>query len=107
MRTMSDQFCSENGIWVPRHCPRHRDAEYDEEIFDIIVKMQRKHFWYQGRHQLLLSVLKHEIAINFEQTDRLQGIDMGGGCGGWLNFLNHQAPDLFQQLALGDSSYGP
>jgi SAM-dependent methyltransferase len=99
---MSGHFHKENGIWVTQHRPRHRDAEYDAENFEFVIEMQRKHFWYQGQHKLLLSVLKHEIDRNFKKAEDVRGIDMGGG--GWLDYLNREAPGLLKHLALGDSS---
>jgi SAM-dependent methyltransferase len=34
----------------------------------------------------------------------LRAIDLGGGCGGWVRYLNERAPGLFAELALSDSS---
>lgn len=66
--------------------------------------MQREHFWYQGRHKLILNVLKKEIPRHFRAANGLSAIDMGGGCGGWLEYLKSHSASMFQQLALGDSS---
>jgi 2-polyprenyl-3-methyl-5-hydroxy-6-metoxy-1,4-benzoquinol methylase len=98
------QFTEEQGILIPPRRPVHRDNEYDEAGFDLLIRMQREHFWYRGRHQLLLNVLRREVRANFGETNSLRGIDLGGGCGGWLEYLQHRAPGKFQTLALGDSS---
>ncbi len=66
--------------------------------------MQARHFWYLGRHRFLLEALKRGLRILVPREPDLSGIDLGGGCGGWVQYLHHQAPALFQELALGDSS---
>jgi SAM-dependent methyltransferase len=99
-----ERFQEEQGIYVPRMRPRHRQEEYDEAGFNVLIGMQREHFWYRGRHKLLLQVLKKEVASRFERTDALRAIDIGGGCGGWLDCLHARQPGMFRQLALGDSS---
>ena len=99
-----EQFKEHHGIFVPQRRPRHRDDEYDESGFDVLIRMQREHFWYRGRHELLLNVLKKEVSRCFGKANRLRAIDMGGGCGGWLEYLRAHDAGMFQQLALGDSS---
>lgn len=37
-------------------------------------------------------------------TDRLQAVDVGGGCGGWIRYLRDQSGLDFEELALADSS---
>lgn len=101
---MQEQFTEDQGIYVPQRRPRHRDEEYDETGFDVLIQMQREHFWYRGRHKLLLNVLKKEIFRRFGKARGLRAIDMGGGCGGWLEYLRSGEPCMFEQLALGDSS---
>nr|MBC7244608.1 class I SAM-dependent methyltransferase [Chloroflexota bacterium] len=98
------EFTQEQGIFVPHRRPHHRDDEYDEQIFAVLIQMQREHFWYYGRHKLLLNVLKKEISQQFGAANNLRAIDIGGGCGGWLEYLRAHAPGMFQKLALGDSS---
>jgi len=98
------QFSQEQGIFVPRRRPRHRNDEYDEHGFEVLIRMQRDHFWYRGRHKLLLNVLKKEISQCVGEANDLHAIDMGGGCGGWLEYLHAHDAGMFQQLALGDSS---
>jgi hypothetical protein len=102
--THKEQFKEEQGIFVPCRRPHHRDKEYDEMGFDVLLQMQRKHFWYRGRHKLLLNVLKKEISQYFGKANGLRAIGIGGGCGGWLEYLQAHGASIFQQLALGDSS---
>lgn len=102
--THKEQFKEEQGIFAPCRRPHHRDEEYDEMGFDVLLQMQREHFWYRGRHKLLLNVLTKEISQRFGKTNGLSAIDMGGGCGGWLEYLQTHNVSMFQQLALGDSS---
>jgi 2-polyprenyl-3-methyl-5-hydroxy-6-metoxy-1,4-benzoquinol methylase len=98
------EFVEDQGIFVPHRRPHHRNDEYDEMGFDMLIRMQREHFWYRGRHKLLLNVLKKEISRHFGKPKDLRAIDMGGGCGGWLEYIHTHNPNLFSKLALGDSS---
>jgi SAM-dependent methyltransferase len=83
----------------------HREEGYDSEWFEILLEMQARHFWYAGRHRFLLRTVRERIAQNFGDSRRaLSGIDLGGGCGGWVRYLNEGAPGLFGELALADSS---
>jgi 2-polyprenyl-3-methyl-5-hydroxy-6-metoxy-1,4-benzoquinol methylase len=98
------QFIQEQGIFVPLRRPHHRNDEYDETGFEALLQMQREHFWYRGRHKLLLNVLKKEILRHYGKADSLRAIDMGGGCGGWLEYIHTHNFGMFQEFALGDSS---
>ena len=98
------EFIEEHGIFIPRRRPHHRNDEYDEMAFEVLIRMQREHFWYRGRHKLLLNVLKKEIYRRYGRTQNLRAIDMGGGCGGWIEYIHTHDPSLFSELALGDSS---
>lgn len=102
--TNEEHFKEDQGIFVPQRRPHHRDEEYDETGFDVLIQMQREHFWYRGRHKLLLNVLKKEIFLRFGKANGLRAIDMGGGCGGWLEYIHAHDAGMFQKLALGDSS---
>ena len=97
-------FIEEQGIFIPRARPSHRNDEYDEMGFEVLIRMQREHFWYRGRHRLLLNVLRKEISQHLRQSSGLRAIDMGGGCGGWLEYIHHHNPGMFSEIALGDSS---
>ncbi len=97
-------FELDQGIFIPRNRTSHRDEEYDAHGFDTLMRMQREHFWYVGRHRLLLNVLKKEFSRRMEPATDLRAIDLGGGCGGWIEYLHTHEPKLFQTLALGDSS---
>jgi 2-polyprenyl-3-methyl-5-hydroxy-6-metoxy-1,4-benzoquinol methylase len=99
-----EQFKEEHGIFIPHGQIHHREDEYDETGFDVLIRMQREHFWYRGRHKLLLNSLTREISRRHGNAGVLRAIDMGGGCGGWLEYLHSHAPGLFLELALGDSS---
>lgn len=101
---IEDAFIQDQGIFFPRHPLVHRNAEYNEQGFELLPQMQREHFWYRGRHRLLLNVLQQEISKQSSSQDPRRAMDMGGGCGGWIEYLHHNAPGLFSQLALGDSS---
>lgn len=84
---------------------RHREAEYDSGAFAILDEMQRRHFWYLGRHRFLLSAVRRRLRSARKQPGQtLSAVDLGGGCGGWIACLRHQAPGLFGELGLADSS---
>lgn len=97
-------FHDEAGILVPARSPIHRGEDYDEANFDLLLRMQREHFWYRGRHRLILKVLRMELAKRPGFAGDLRAIDFGGGCGGWLEYLHTRQGDSFETLALGDSS---
>ena len=82
----------------------HRDEEYDSEGFDVLLKMQAGHFWYQGRHRFILRAFNNEISSQNLDVRNLRCIDLGGGCGGWLKYLNDHSGSSFGELALADSS---
>ncbi len=88
------------GIFQPQEAVVHRDDEYDPAGFDVLWDMQRSHFWYHGRHRFL----HHEVRRRLGGRAGLCAVDLGGGCGGWVNYLINHEPELFQQAALADSS---
>ncbi len=87
------------GIYRPETPVHHRNDEYQESGFKTLLEMQEKHFWYIGRHQFLLSVLKRHVSHASQRC-----IDLGGGVGGWVRFLLDNHPSHCKDLALGDSS---
>ncbi len=103
MVSRREQFIEEEGLLVPPTPLRHRSEEYDEQEFDLLLRMQREHFWYRGRHRLLLHVLRREIG-RLSGRNGLRAIDLGGGCGGWIEYLQAHGGGLFENVALGDSS---
>ncbi len=83
----------------------HREDEYDSRWFEILLEMQARHYWYAGRHRFLLRAVRGEIERRWGRGGRgLSAIDLGGGCGGWVRYLNERAPGMFGELALADSS---
>jgi 2-polyprenyl-3-methyl-5-hydroxy-6-metoxy-1,4-benzoquinol methylase len=93
-----------DGIFTPTLAVVHRDAEYDSRGFSLLRDIQSRHFWYQGRHRFLLEALKQHLPKLFQIGNSLTAIDLGGGCGGWVTFLQGHLPDRFSELALSDSS---
>jgi SAM-dependent methyltransferase len=93
-----------NGILMPSAAVVHRDEEYDSRGFSLLRDIQSRHFWYQGRHQLLLRALNLHFPESFQAGNALTAIDLGGGCGGWITFLQRHLPNKFAELALSDSS---
>jgi 2-polyprenyl-3-methyl-5-hydroxy-6-metoxy-1,4-benzoquinol methylase len=93
-----------NGIFRQNDPWDHRSDDYDEHGFNVLVQMQREHFWYQGRHRFLAKTLNAELSRSEMRDGELRAIDLGGGCGGWLEYLNNKTNIRFEELALGDSS---
>ena len=97
--------CNADGIFVPTAPVRHRDDEYDPAGFETLIAMQRRHFWYQGRHRFLLAAVRRRLGQTHREAGApLAAVDLGGGCGGWIDYLRRRAPRLFPELALADSS---
>ena len=95
----------EDGVYCPVVPVTHRDDEYQETGFDVLLEMQERHFWYRGRHRFLLSALRRELRRRkSEKAPPMNAIDLGGGCGGWIRYLQRHCPGCFAELALGDSS---
>ena len=97
-------FTFSGGIFSPPRAPCHRSAEYDERTFALLLRMQREHFWYRGRHCRLFRVLDRELGRRPAPPGGWRALDLGGGCGGWLEYLHARRGGRFGQLALGDSS---
>jgi 2-polyprenyl-3-methyl-5-hydroxy-6-metoxy-1,4-benzoquinol methylase len=89
----------ELGIYRPSVPVTHRNDEYDESGFKLLLEMQSRHFWYLGRHRFLLTALKINISEYHQSI-----IDLGGGVGGWASYLHEALPNRFKEIAMGDSS---
>lgn len=101
----SEPYCeAADGLFVAASGVRHRDDEYDSSGFELLRRMQHEHFWYLGRHRWLMHALR-KYAPSLPQTGgRSQMIDLGGGCGGWLRYVQTNGGSKNIELALGDSS---
>lgn len=91
-----------SGIRMRSRAVVHRDQEYEEASFEMLRDIQDSHFWYEGRHRFLLQALEAELRNH--SAGALSAIDLGGGCGGWINYLGHHLRCPFAELALADSS---
>lgn len=92
-----------DGIHTPGNFSvTHREEEYNQSGFDVLFRMQSDHFWYQGRHRFITAAMKR--AFMSQSTHYRSAIDLGGGCGGWVHFLERSKVWDFDRLALGDSS---
>jgi len=76
----------------------HRDDEYDSREFAMLRRMQDRHFWYRGRHRFLLHAARRFCPLP------ARVVDLGGGCGGWVDYLSRRAGFPIEELALADSS---
>ena len=78
-----------DGIHRPIPPVAHRDDEYDSAGFPSLLRMQARHFWYWGRHRFLW----HSVRTWTNSIGKpVDAIDLGGGCGGWVNFLAGRGP---------------
>lgn len=100
----ADRFLADSGIMIPIKALHHRDEEYSERVLDILRTMQRDHFWYRGRHRFVHQALNDTLARLQASPDAIRFLDVGGGCGGWIEYLEHRAKAGFLELALADSS---
>jgi SAM-dependent methyltransferase len=89
---------TDGNIFIPAIPVAHRDSEYREDGFEVLMKMQRDHFWYRGRSRFLLRALNE-----FGVKEGSSAIDLGGGCGGWVQYLAERDGRRFSELAMGDS----
>jgi SAM-dependent methyltransferase len=91
----------QRGIYRPPFRIQHREEDYPTEGFHALQAMQRDHFWYRGRHRFILHFTRQ---IAQQSADELDGVDLGGGCGGWIRYLHDHHRGWFRHLALADSS---
>jgi len=98
-----ERFSRADGIFIARARPQDRSEEFDAAALEKMLEMQGEHFWYRGRHKFILHALRREIERSGKPTG-LRAIDMGGGCGGWVQYLNAHWGSSFEELALADSS---
>jgi SAM-dependent methyltransferase len=87
-------------IYQPNIPIQHREEDYPEDSFELLWKMQERHFWYRGRHRFLLHSLDRALVT----AKPMSAIDLGGGVGGWIRYLADRRPAQYSELALGDSS---
>jgi 2-polyprenyl-3-methyl-5-hydroxy-6-metoxy-1,4-benzoquinol methylase len=99
-----EAFHERDGIWVRSIGVNHRSSEYDDEIFDVLSRMQREHFWYRGRHRFLSAALRRVLSRFPKPAGETSAIDLGGGCGGWVAYLRNCSELAFKETAINDSS---
>ena len=99
-----DYIRDDHGLYVAPTPVTHRDDEYDPEGFNGLLNMQSRHFWYLGRHRFLLNAVRAEWAPDRIDSAGGCAVDLGGGCGGWIQYLEQRGAGLFAELALADSS---
>lgn len=95
---------NEQGIHVPVCELVHREEEYPSEGASRLYKMQRRHFWYLGRFRFVMYALRATLNRQVTNVGDVSAIDIGGGSGGWIDYVQSYAGELFDELAVGDSS---
>jgi len=96
------EFYHQSGIYIPIEPVLETDEGYDSIRIQTAARNQAKHFWQLGRFRFLLQGLKDEISGR--SISSLSLIDIGGGTGGWLKYLEHNYPARFCEVAIGDNS---
>jgi len=91
---------TEGDIFTPSIPVSHRDAEYREDSFEVLLRMQQDHFWYRGRSRFILRAVD-----TFGVREGASAIDLGGSCGGWVRYLAEHRGGRFSELAMGDSCF--
>ena len=102
--TRNEAYVAENGVYRQAAPPEHRESEYDSASFDVLLTMQRDHFWYRGRHRFIRFAVQRQLARLRWPEDKLAVVDLGGGCGGWINDCRRSGLLKNAQWALADSS---
>src|SRR5215212_5994091 len=88
-------FEDDGGVLIPRSGPvAHNAEEYDPRGFAVLLQMQREHFWYRGRHRFVRAAVERHLARRSPGPAALSAIDLGGGCGGWVNYLHQRGPSF-------------
>jgi trans-aconitate methyltransferase len=99
-----DPYQLDNGIWCPPTPVVHQEENYDSSAFDLLFRMEQRHFWYQGRYRFLWAAFRRYLRDLLKKNGPVGMIDIGGGCGGWMERLARRLPQADFELALGDSS---
>lgn len=104
---MIDPYCQtvdSLGVFIPAEPVQHQEEQYDPAGHDLLVRMQRDHFWYRGRHRFLLKAVQRWAVPRFPSGTRPSIADLGGGCGGWVKYLSDHNPWPDCEIGLTDSS---
>ena len=101
MTIQADYKLSADLIHLPKISVQHRSDEYDEAGFKTLLDMQERHFWYRGRLRFLLAAVDRFLPKTATGNDV---IDLGGGVGGWVRYLEQHRSGALGQIALADSS---
>lgn len=97
-----DYRLDEKGLFKPNFEIEVRGEDYPAGGFEQLYQMQRKHFWFVGRHKFLLELLTRVCKASGRV--KLSILDAGCGAGGWINYLKETQKGLFERYAVGDSS---
>lgn len=104
---MTDSYTADPSrpwLYLPPRAVDHDEAHYESHGYEVLLKMQKEHFWYRGRHRFLNKAVQKWAKPLFPSEQSPEMIDLGGGCGGWVNNLYNQKYWSKPDIALGDSS---
>jgi SAM-dependent methyltransferase len=82
----------------------HREDEYDSRGFELLHRMQASHFWYRGRHRFLLHAVHRSVLQAGLNARSCRVVDVGGGCGGWVEYFLARRVFPVAEIMLADSS---
>ena len=91
-------------LYYPARPVKHSDEQYESIGHDVLLKMQKAHFWYRGRHRFLNKAVQKWAKPLYPSEVSPEMIDLGGGCGGWVNYLHNQKHWSNPKISLSDSS---
>lgn len=95
-------YSLQDGVFVRGQVAGHDAEQYDTRGYAVLADMQRRHFWHRGRHRFLEAAVKRQLGPR-ERT-RARVIDLGAGCGGWVDYFQRRQLFPNGNVALGDSS---
>lgn len=93
------------GVFCPPSTVHHVNDHFEPGHFALLYRMQQGHFWYLGRQRFIGHAVKNFVApLCAQRKSQLRTIDLGGGCGGFANFLSKNHSEYFSEIATSDSS---
>jgi SAM-dependent methyltransferase len=95
-------YSLQDGVFVRGQVAGHDAEQYDTRGYAVLADMQRRHFWHRGRHRFLAAAVERQLSAG--ERKRARVIDLGAGCGGWVDYFQRRQLFPHGTVALGDSS---
>lgn len=97
-----EDYRLQDGVFVRPGAVAHDASQYDARGYRMLSETQRRHFWHRGRYRFLSGAVRRHLPLDQRTGTRV--IDLGAGCGGWMDYMLREQLFPGSQLALGDSS---